>query len=73
MPGMTVAFERSITLAPRRNGNARADFHNAIASYDHHLIGEHRAGTRVEQPPGADGDQLVAWRVVLSCRLSVTL
>ena len=27
----------------RRNGKARADFRNAVASHDHHLIGEHSA------------------------------
>jgi len=32
----------------RRNGKARADFRNAIASHDHYLTGEHRARTCVE-------------------------
>ena len=56
----------------RRSGEPRADFRNAIAPDDHHGIGEHLTGTRVEQPPRANGDHLIVRSEVFSRRLSVS-
>jgi hypothetical protein len=58
MPGNTVAELRSMTRAVRRNGNTGSDVRNAIASDDDHLIVQQRAGSAVEHPARANGDDL---------------
>jgi len=55
----------------RWNGEAGADIRDAVAAHEHHLVGEHGAGTRVEQVPGADGDHLVVRREIFPRRLSL--
>ena len=62
MPGITVAWPRSITVAPAGICDGRADVGDAVAADQHHLVRQHGAGAGVEQVPGANGDHLIRRR-----------
>ena len=41
-----------------RNRGTRANVDNPVTADDDHLIGQHRAGARIEQPSGSNSDDL---------------